>query len=287
MSKIEEALRRARNDRDDAAEQPARPSRPAVTRGRRLRQTKELVGLSAAEEIAHMREPSVRSHADLAARRIIDKDAVDSRVADAFRHLRTTIFQRAGRENFSLMVTAAGDQGGSSFVALNLAAAIAFEEGRTALVVDCNLRDPHLEQLVDADDAPGLTDYLAGEEGDVDKILHPVGIPRLRVVPAGRQPRGAMEYFTAPKLAQLINELKQRYRERTIILDAPAITSAADARILAEICDHSLLVVPYGGVTQTQVADAAVAIGEDKLIGCVLNNELRLPYLGAKQAKAS
>src|SRR5690554_5652359 len=167
MSKIEEALRRAHTERTGRAAvgevpPPSKP-RPVVGRARKLSTDKQLVGLTAAEEIAHMREPFTRSRSDLLARRIIDKDAVDSPVADAFRHLRTRLFRQAGDRNFVLLVTSAAADGGGSFVARNLAAAIAFDAGHTALLLDCNLREPSLDELLEApDEAPGLTDFLAG-----------------------------------------------------------------------------------------------------------------------------
>jgi protein-tyrosine kinase len=289
MSKIEEALRRARAERaeEPAAVGAAAPDRdvwssadrpvPASNRG-------ALVGLTAAEEIAHMREERPRGPTELAQLRIIDKEMPDPRVADAFRQLRTSLFQKSGEKNFVLVVTSAAGDGGASFVALNLAAAIALDESKTAMVVNCNLLNPTLDSLVQTEgDVPGLTDYLAGAEANVERIIHPIGIPRLRVIPAGTQSRSAMEYFTAPQLGHLIRSLRQRYRERYIIIDAPPVTESADARILSELSDHALLVVPYGRTTPSQVADAAVAIGEEKLVGCVLNNEQRVPLLSRRQ----
>lgn len=293
MSKIEEALRRARAERGDepAATGTAASSRdvwagsdrpvPVASRG-------ELVGLSAAEEIAHMREERPRGPAELAQFRIIDKDMADFRVADAFRQLRTSLLQKSNEKNFVLVVTSAGSGGGASFVALNLAAAIAFDESKTAMVVNCNLRSPALDDLVQTEgEVLGLTDYLTGKEKNVERIIHPIGIPRLRLIPAGKQSRSAMEYFTAPQLGHLIRSLRQRYRERYIIIDAPPVMESADARILSELSDHTLLVVPYGKATPAQVTDAALAIGEEKLIGCVLNNEQRVPLIMRRDAARS
>lgn len=300
MSKIEEALQRARTERKQAAgaeglevapasqaQAPRKRTRwPADERGAATTRG-ELVGVSAAEEIARMREEHKRDPAELAMRRVIDKDMLDVRVGDAFRHLRTVLLQKSADKNFILMVSSVSPGGGSSFVALNLAAAIAFDEGKTAMVLNCNLQNPSLDALAGAPaGALGLTDYLTGAETAVEKIIHPVGIPRLRLVPAGTQGRSAMEYFTAPQLSLLLRSLRQRYRERYIIVDAPPITEAADARILAELCDYTLLVVPYGRVTAAQIAAAAETIDPERLVGCVMNNEQRVPLIG-EAARAS
>src|SRR5690606_22106096 len=104
MSKIEEALRRARAERAgeptaDGARDEVRDGwgdgerqKPAASRG-------ALIGLTAAEEIAHMREERPYGPAELAQRRIIDKEMTDPRVADAFRQLRTSLLQKSGDRN--------------------------------------------------------------------------------------------------------------------------------------------------------------------------------------------
>lgn len=283
MSKIEEALRRAREEREEdvAIAGDAAAKREGRARGKQQTLSRgELVGLSAAEEIAHMREERPRGPAELAQLRIIDQETADPRVADAFRQLRTSLVQKSADKNFVLVVTSASGEGGASFVALNLAAAIAFDESKTALVLSANLLNPQLDKLIQTEgEVAGLTDYLSGKEQDVERIIHPIGVPRLRVIPAGQQSRSAMEYFTSPKLGHLIRSLRERYRERYIIIDAPPVTRSADARLLTELADYTLLVVPYGKVTQTQVTEAALAIGEEKLVGCVLNKEQRVPLL--------
>lgn len=287
MSKIEEALRRARVERSAGAQAAGAETVPPASGERQAKgagepRRRELVGVTAADQIARMRDEYIREPEELDVRRIIQMNMEDSRVLDAFRHLRTSVFRLVEEKNFVLMVTSVTGDGGSSFVALNLGAAIAFDDGKTAMVLDCNLQNPSLDELIpQSDQIPlGLTDYLTGRELSVEKIIHPIGVPRLRLVPAGQRGNSAMEYFTAPRLTQLLKELRQRYRERSIIIDAPPVTEAADARILAELCDYVLLVVPYGRVTAAQVAAAASAIGKDKLIGCVMNNERRMPLLG-------
>lgn len=80
-------------------------------------------------------------------------------------------------------------------------------------------------------------------------------------------------------MKQLLESIKQRYRERYIILDAPPMTESADTQILAELCDYIVLVVPYGRVTESQMDVWAKAIGEKKLIGIIFNNEPVPPAL--------
>jgi Mrp family chromosome partitioning ATPase len=114
---------------------------------------------------------------------------------------------------------------------------------------------------------------------DIADIIYPVGIPRLRVVPAGDHREVPVEYFTSARMQQLMQVVKQRYNERYVILDSPPISQSADLQILMELCDYVILVVPYGKVTEAQLADAAKTIGEKKLMGIVFNSEPRPPGL--------
>lgn len=291
MSKIEDALRRAQSEREQShgsAQRKPQPRQNIPGRRPTAGQSRQLVGLSAADEIAKMHDIEPRDPVFRARHRIIDQDHGDQRVTDAFRHLRTALLQHSDGQNFVLMVTSAGNDGGASFVAMNLATAFAFDESKTAILMDCNRREPRFDELLaPRTDAPGITDYLAGDETHVENIIHPVGIPRLRLIPVGTRRTTGTEHFTAPQLTTLLRELRDRYRERFLIIDTPPIMEAADARILAELCDYSLLVVPYGKVTQTQIVAAADALGRERLVGCVMNNETRLPIWGPPRAAAS
>ncbi len=230
--------------------------------------------LGAKQEIARMREPQQRSHNELVAQKIIYPEMVDKRVCSSFRHLRTTLFQKAGTHNFTLLVSAVSAQGGASFVARNLAAAVAFDETKTALLIDCSLTRPTLDNLIlirNNQDLLGLTDYLRGVEPSIEGIIYPTGIPRLRAIPAGLKREAATECFSSPQLHTLLQEVRQRYPERCVILDAPSMEEP-DARILADLCDYVLLVIPYGRATKEQVMSAALAVDPEQLIGTVFND---------------
>ena len=238
--------------------------------------------VSASALIARMREIAPLDRNALTLNRLIHPEMGENGTVRAFREIRTKIIQKTQGGNCMIMVTSVTGEGGSSFVALNLSAAFAFDAGKTALLMDCNFRNPFLHKLFTARKEPfhGLTDYLENTDMDIADIIHPVGIERLRVVPSGGRREIPAEYFTSIKMKRLLDNIRQRYRERYIILDAPPMTESADTQIIADLCDYVLLVVPYGKVTDAQVDACAKAIGEKKLLGVVFNNELAPPDLG-------
>jgi|AntRauTorcE11898_2_1112593.scaffolds.fasta_scaffold01281_5 Mrp family chromosome partitioning ATPase len=229
--------------------------------------------------IARMRESQPRTPQALTAMRIIHP-AVSPRVTNAFRQLRTSLLRRAGNRNFLLLVTGASEDAGASFVARNLAAAFALEETKTSLLVDCNIADPQASDLfADGNEAlPGLTDYLDGHEPRVGRIVHETGVPRMRILPVGRSRVGGAEYFTGSRLRTLFQEILGRYPDRYVIVDAPPILTTADTRILADICHSVMLVVPYAGVTVSQVEAAVGGLPPDRFVGTVVNNDPPMPF---------
>lgn len=232
---------------------------------------------SSSEAIARMEEKAPLSKQALSHNRVIYPELGDNATVRAFREIRTKIIQKAQGRNCVIMVTSVSSGGGSSFVSLNLGVAFAFDAGKTSLLVDCNLKNPSLHRLFGQGSFRGLTDYMENSEMDIADIIHPVGIERLRVIPSGGKREIPAEYFTSLKMKQLLENIRQRYRERYVLIDAPPMTESADTQILAELCDFVVLVVPYGRVTDAQINTCIKAIDDKKLVGVVFNDEPALP----------
>lgn len=223
-------------------------------------------------QIKNMADIRPLSQAELDNLKIIYAGMNNREALNSFREIRTKIFQHAGKENFVLMVTAVCDSGGASFASVNLGAAVALDRSKTSIVIDCNLHHPHLHCLLGHTPEFGLADYIEDSAIGVDDIIYASGIPRLRIIPAGRECEAGLEVFTAKRMAELLAELRARYSDRCVIIDGPPLMSSADARILQEMCDFIVLVVPYGRVTQVQIAAAIEAIDSERLVGVIFND---------------
>ncbi|MHB8624053.1 MAG: tyrosine-protein kinase family protein [Sulfuricaulis sp.] len=281
MSKIEKALNKARASGSlrvvspQSVRERTPDSVPAVSQATALVEQRN----SASEAIARMQEITPLDKQALDLNRIIYPQLGENGTVRAFRELRTKIIQKSQGRNCVVMVTSVAGNGGSSFVTLNLGVAFAFDAGKTALLLDCNIRNPSLHRLFKSGTFHGLADYLENPEVDIADIIHPVGIDRLRIIPSGGRREIPSEYFTSSKMKRLLESITQRFHERYILIDAPPMTESADTQILAELCDYVVLVVPYARVTEAQVAASAKAIGEKKLLGIVFNDEPDPPTL--------
>ncbi len=244
------------------------------------------------EAIARMREERLLSSREREVHKLIIPEPTFGNPVECFRSLRTQIMQRLRTRRGVIMVASVCARGGASFVSANLAVAHAFDTARTALLIDGNLRRPAFGQLIRSHPYFGLVDYLEDPALTVADILHPVGIERLRVIPAGEHVRESIvEYFGSARMLALLQELRGRYPERIIVFDAPPMTDSADTRILSGLCDGVVLVVPYGRVRIETVNDCLREIGAERLLGIVFNdeppspslfwNELREPWVAA------
>lgn len=222
--------------------------------------------------ITSMDDVGQLSKEELADRKLVHPGMSNKEFLNSFREIRTKILKHAGGSNFVVSVAAVTREAGCSFVAANLAAALALDKTKTALLIDCNLYQPNLHQLLDIDVDSGLLDYLADDRLDINDIIYATGIPRLRVIPLGNQTEVGAEYFGSERMLQLIDDLKRRYGDRYIVLDVPPIGLWAEARVLTELSDFSVIVVPYGKVNKKQLFAAIDAVGEEKLAGLIFNN---------------
>lgn len=228
---------------------------------------------SSREEIRRMAEIGWLSYAELEDLKIIHPGMAQASVLNAFRELRTNLYKLSqGKENFVLLVTSIVPGGGSSFVSMNLGAAIALDESKTSILVDGNIYHPSLHRILPIDIDFGLVDYLENVTLELKDVIYSTGVRRMRLIPAGSQRQLGTEFFTSSRMRRLITELRERYRDRYVIIDAPSLGTCADARILTELCDYVLLVVPRARALEGQIAASIEAIGENKLAGVIFND---------------
>lgn len=281
MSKIEKALRKAREAGSQSGRALVRshPQKEVEPQAIATSTAGLPVDTQSAAEIALMHQPlSLKSHERLA-KKIIYPEATENVTIKALREIRTKVTQRTASGNCVIMVTGAALNSGTSFVAINLAAAFALDAARTSLIVDCNIRDPYLHHLVDGKIEAGLTNYLTDNTRDIADVILPTGIERLRVIPAGINIDPTVEYFTMDRMKRLVRSVRERYPDRHILLDCPPLARSADTQILMELCDYVLIVVPYARITTAKLQTALKLIDSRKLLGVIINEEPRLPSI--------
>lgn len=223
-------------------------------------------------KIQDMAPAPLWNHDELHERKVVYVGMRQRAVLNAFREVRIRLLQKNSGDNMVVMVSSLKEGGGGSFFAFNLAATFALDPQKTALYVDCNPYDSSAERYVNGVINFGLSQYLMDDEIQLEQIIYPSGVERVRVIPTAGTNESAAELFNSERMKTFISEIKARYPDRFIILDAPSVESSTEARILAQHCDQALLLVPFGRTTEDEVLSGIDAVGKKRFAGLVFNH---------------
>ena len=213
--------------------------------------------------------PKPWAREQLRERKIIHSGMPDKEVMDGYRELRIQLRNRAGENNFVVMFSSLGKRANSVLTAFNVAASLAMDSHTSALLVDCDPYNKDLADLVSVKMSAGVTDFVADKSLSIKDILYPSGVARLSVIPGGTQASSAVELFASVRMRDLITELKSRYPDRCIVLNAPPFRESTEARILERFADQIIFGVPFGDVTAEAIEDAVDTLGSEKFSGLV------------------
>jgi capsular exopolysaccharide synthesis family protein len=191
----------------------------------------------------------------------------------------------------SVVVTSASPGEGKTVIAANLALGLA-QAGQRVVLVDADLRRPHVHQLLGLRLEPGLSNLLA-QHVPVEQVFHTTSVQNLAAVTAGTLPPNPAELIGSPQFTALLRQLEAN--ADIVVIDTPPVMVVADASILAHQTSGVLFVVD-AGTTSRHAAQAALDQLERArahFLGAVLNRvDARLrPYyrasyfrrVGAKQ----
>ena len=80
------------------------------------------------------------------------------------------------------------------------------------------------------------------------------------------------ELLASPRMAELATSLRRRHPDRLVIYDCPPLLATDDALIALDYATGCLLVVREGKTTRSELLRAAELVGEERLLGTVLND---------------
>ena len=208
--------------------------------------------------------------AELREKRIITEQ--QNNISDSYRVLRTQVLQRLNEKNWNtLAITSPGNGAGKSLTAINLAISLAREIDNTVLLIDANLRSPKLDKYFDFDADYGLSDYLLQDKPLGEMLIHPEGVSRFVVLPAGRAIANSSEMLSSPKMQRLVEEVKHRYPSRIVIFDLPPLLESSDTLAFIPNADATLVVIEEGKTQESELKQAFELLQGNEVIGTVLN----------------
>lgn len=162
-----------------------------------------------------------------------------------------------GRCGRMVMVASARPGEGKTFIALNLAAAIASSGARPVVLVDADGKHLSVSNLLGQAETTGLRMLVAEPNRAPQALLVPTAIPGLSFLPYGPQPPGQPVAAPGPMMTAALARLAAALPDHVIVLDTPPCLSTSDASILAPIVGQVVLVVE---AERTQRAEVEAAL---------------------------
>jgi Mrp family chromosome partitioning ATPase/capsular polysaccharide biosynthesis protein len=238
---------------------------------------------------------------------------------EAFRTLRSNLqyFSVENRQSVTWLITSAAPHEGKTTTTVNLGLSLALS-GKRVVVLEADLRRPMVHEYLGVNQAPGLSNLLAGTKrlGDVLQFVKadefmPSGSRRregeeqpgllqrnIYAVAAGPLPPNPAELLASDRMAKLIKDLAGM--TDCLLIDTAPVLAVSDALTIARHADGVIVVARLGTVTKDQVREmrevferagtrvvGAVATGTEKSLGYYRKRGYGYGYgYGAEEAGA-
>ena len=262
MERIKKALERAREQRGEATPAARSSGRQAVPRS---------------QEKAPVEQPIVYTNTrtlDLSSeylqRHRVISGPTDP-IADHYSLLRTHVLQSMRANKWrALAVTSPNEGAGKTLTAINLAISMARDTNHTVLLVDLDLKRPHVHCYLTSETLPGISEYIL-DDVPVSNLLVNPSIERLVILPGHKSLSHSAEMLSSPKLVSLVDDIKNRYPSRIVIFDMPPVLACDDVLAFSPYFDAALLVVAEGDTRRDDLRRSLEVLGKTELLGTVLN----------------
>ena len=282
MDKIENAIRRARRHRSEVVSTPRNPATQQSSINDANRDDR-VTGAPESPVVEHRYRgrPLVVERGRLADAGLLDREQRRKQLTNEYRRVMRTVLApfasthtEAPRTNI-IAVTSTHRGEGCTFLALNLALSLASEPAHSVVLVDGDVEKPHLSQVLEAEDDPGVWELLTDESLDAASCIRPADVPGFAFLPLGKvQDPGAGE-IAEGAASTLFERLATADSRRLFVIDAPPQQAQPEAVDWARSAGQVLFVVEEGVTPLAEVERALNRLNDHSAaIHVVLNKVL-------------
>jgi capsular exopolysaccharide synthesis family protein len=173
-----------------------------------------------------------------------------------------------------IMITSAGKGEGKSSIVSNLGIALA-EINQRVLLVDADMRKPHLHDIFNVSNSWGLSDLLREksslESSPVEGLCRKTDIEGLHLLPSGPGTVSIANLLYSRRLFELLQRLRAEFD--IVVIDTPPMLYISDARVLGRLADGAILVIRASKTTRDAARAAKQRLVDDGIpvLGTILN----------------
>ena len=198
---------------------------------------------------------------------------------ERYKKIAAQVSAHARRHGFkTILVTSYAEHEGKSSVSANLALSFA-QQGYRVLLIDCDLRRPsQWKNFLSPNEkiSYSLVDLLEGRASMDDALIHDKKRGIYLMLTIETHPNST-DIVSLPLMRRLIDVSKSHFD--FVIFDTPPMSLMADAEVLADMSDMSILVVKYDTDLAAQLNDTIDSLRDcsAEFAGCILNEVRTVP----------
>lgn len=189
-----------------------------------------------------------------------------------FNLMRTRLSKRIDADNHKLVgIASAAPEAGKSFLALNLAAALARVSEERVILVDLDLRRGCIAEEIGFMPEDGVSDYLDGSVADIMSVGCNVEGTKLTIFPTRPINAESAELLSQPRFLDMIRFFREETGNALVVFDMPPAFANDDAMITMQELDAYVMIVECGKTNKKQLLTSLSMFDPTPCIGTILN----------------
>jgi capsular exopolysaccharide synthesis family protein len=146
------------------------------------------------------------------------------------------------------------------------------------LIIDANFRNPAIHSIFHFTNKEGFLDVLKGTIS-FERTVHHSHIKNLDILTSGELNPSSLEVINSHTVSEFMKDILEKYDR--IVIDAPPVLEAAEARFLASKSDGVILVTNryVTKIEDFAKAKRALEVADANVLGVVLNEKARSRWI--------
>ncbi|MDZ4854928.1 MAG: AAA family ATPase [Nitrospirota bacterium] len=178
------------------------------------------------------------------------------------------VLSTEGRGSTVIQITSALKGEGKTTTVVNIGYALAGNLGKKTLLIDCDFRNPALNDYVTIPAQAGLIELLDGE-ASLENCLAAIDEVHCLILSVGKMGENFNELKRIQQLKAMLPNIRMTFDY--VIINAPPVLPSASAGILASLADLHIMVIRAGTTPKHVVQQAFTVLGLSGEAQVVLN----------------